>query len=307
MATLIRADERLTTAILGLKLANPVLVASGPVSDSLPQIQRALNAGAGGVVTKTIYVGDKENIIERVKKGPAGVFNSTTYSRVKLEQWLRTLAVLAEQDAPVITSIYAHSPEQLGNLALRIVEAGSRALEIGVSCPNGASQQVADWRLVGRYAAAVRKAVDVPFSVKLAAVSGLLENVKASIGEGSHAISLSDALPSVLVDFEHRRLAFGGPVAYSGPAIKPIVLHSIYELRQAGITCPIFGIGGVGSASDVLEYLEVGANAVQLYTMLMTSGIELLSEITGDLSAWCKKEGVTTQQLIGAALPGASA
>lgn len=303
---LIETDERLVTKILGLKLTNPVLVASGPISDSLSQIRRALSAGAGGVVTKTIYVGEKEEITERVKKGPIGVFNSTTYSRISLENWRRILITLSKEEAPVITSIHARRPEQLGDLARLVVDAGARALELGICCPNDASQQVADWRLVALYTACVRKAVDTPFSVKLASVSGLLENVKAAVSEGADAISLSDALPSVLVEVEQRSLALGGPVGYSGPAIKPIVLHSIYGLRQAGITCPIFGIGGVGSASDVLEYLQVGANAVQLYTMLMTSGIDLLNSITGDLFAWCKKEDVTARELVGIALKGGS-
>lgn len=299
----IKEDERLATAILGLRLANPVLIASGPFSDSFLQIRRALEAGAGGVVTKTIYVGDKVNIKEQIRMSPAGAFNSTTYSHVNLEKWLQTLATLAREAAPVITSIYAHSPEQLGELARLVVEAGSRALELGICCPVDANQQVADWRLVGLYTTTVRKAVDVPFSVKLTAVGGLLDSVKAAVGEGADAISLSDSLPSLLVDVERRSLPLGWSVGYSGPAIKPIVLHAIYELRQAGITCPIMGIGGVGSASDVLEYLQVGANVVQLYTMLMKSKIKLklLTSITGDLFTWCKKEGVTAYEMVGAA------
>jgi dihydroorotate dehydrogenase subfamily 1 len=302
MAVCMMEQKRLTSVILGLELASPVLVASGPLSDSLFQIRRVLGAGAGGVVTKTIYIGKKEDTVERVKKLPAGAFNSTTYSRVPLEHWLRILASVGEEALPVITSIHAYCPEQLGELARCVVDAGARALELGVCCPNDANQQIVDWRLVASYTAAVRKAVAVPFSVKLTAVSGLVCNVKAALGEGADAISLSDALPAVLVDVQRRRFPLGCPVGYSGPAIKPIILHAIYELRQAQVVCPIFGIGGIASASDVLEYLQVGANAAQLYTALMTSGLHLLTSIVKDLQSWCKKEAVTTEQMVGAAL-----
>jgi dihydroorotate dehydrogenase subfamily 1 len=307
MAAEITENESSAVSILGIRFSNPVLVASGSFSDSLPQIRRVLTAGAGGVVTKTIYCGDKLNVVERVHKGSNGVFNSTTYSRVSLERWLRTLTTLAEEKAPVVVSIYAQSPKQLGELAYRIVQTGSRALELCLCCPNDTNQSSTDWRLIGRYVSEVRNAVNVPFSVKLSAAGSLIEDVKAALGEGADAISLSDALPSLLVDFENRSLVFGGPVAYSGPPIKPIVLHSIFELRQSGISCPIFGIGGIGSAADVLEYLQVGANAAQVYTMLITDGVDSLSKITRELLAWCAKERVTVRELVGAALPRVAA
>jgi dihydroorotate dehydrogenase subfamily 1 len=296
---------RLATEILGLRLANPLLVASGPLSDSLVQIRRALSAGAGGVVTKTIYFGGQnEKVTERVRKCPAGLFNSTTYSHHSLDQWLRMISTLAEEQAPIITSIYADRPEQLGDLARRVVEAGSRALELGISCPNVDLKEEPGWERVGRYTSRVRKAVDVPFSVKLTAAEGLLGQVKVALGEGADAITLSDALPSLFIDVKSRKLPFGGPVGYSGPAIKPIVLHALYQLRQAGVTCPIFGVGGIGSVSDVLEYLQIGADAVQIYTTLVTSGTNLLILILEDLFSWCEREGVTARELVGTALPG---
>lgn len=292
--------------MLGMRLANPVLVASGPLSESLAQIQRALAAGAGGVVTKTIYAGEKEAFKERIVRSAAGAFNSTTYSRLGLEEWLLILSTLAEKAAPVVASIYARQPEQLGRLAKQVVDAGAPALELGLSCPVDESQKAADWRLVGSFTRAVRKTVDVPFSVKLTAGGGLPENVKAAVGQGADAISLSDAVPALVVDIEHRSLPLGHGVGYSGPAIKPIVLHAIYELRQAGFTCPIIGIGGIESAADVVEYLQVGASAVQLYTALMTRKMPLLRSITADLSVWCRRHGVGVPELVGAALPRGS-
>ncbi len=296
-------DGILTVPILGLSLANPILVASGPLSDSLIQIRRALEIGAGGVVTKTIYMGAPERGIERVRKCPAGLFNSTTYSRQTLAQWMRTLTALAQERAPVIASIYSREPEQLAELARRVVAAGAPALELGICCPNDGSMQVADACLVGHYARCVRQAVSVPFSVKLTAADGLAQKAKAALGEGADAISLSDALPALFIDTSARRLGLGGPIGYSGPAIRPIVLHALYQLRCAGICSPVLGIGGVGTAADVLEYLEIGASCVQLYTMLVTNGMSLLRTLVADLLDWCMNEGLTVAEVVGAALP----
>jgi dihydroorotate dehydrogenase len=182
------------------------------------------------------------------------------------------------------------------------VDAGSPALELGLSCPNDPTQQGVDLRFISQYTAAVRKVVDVAFSVKLPAAGDVVNNVKAALNEGADAISLSDALPSILVDVERRSIAFGGPVAYSGPAIKPIVLHSIYEIRQAGIKVPIIGIGGVSGVTDVLEYLQLGADAVQVYTVLMTRGVEFIKELVDDLYCWCDKRETSVEELIGIAV-----
>jgi dihydroorotate dehydrogenase subfamily 1 len=297
-----RKAEILSAKVLGLTLANPVIVASGAFSDSLQQIRRAFDAGAGAVVTKTIYSGQKDKTIERVKKTPLGAFNSTTYSRVGFDRWISIIASMAEKQKPVIASIFAQTPELLRELARRVVDAGSPALELGLSCPNDPTQQGADLRFISQYTAAVRKAVCVPFSVKLSAAGDIVNNVQAALNEGADAISLSDALPSILMDVDHRSVAFGGPVAYSGPAIKPIVLHSIYEIRQAGIKVPIMGIGGVSSVTDVLEYLQLGADVVQVYTVLMTRGVEFIKELVDDLYCWCDKREASIGNLIGIAV-----
>lgn len=290
---------QLSTWVLGLELANPVLVGSGPLTDSLGQIRRWLAAGAGGVVTKTIYAGESVAIRERISIQPTSAFNSTTYSRVPLDRWVKTLEALAQERAPAIVSIHAETPGKLAELARTVVGAGAPALELGLCCPIDGSQEAADARLVGRYTAAVRAAVDVPLSVKLTALGGLDENVRAATDEGADAISLSDALPGVVVDPRRRTFPLGSSLGYSGPAIKPIVLHAIHQLRSSGVTCPILGIGGVASASDVVEYLEVGAQATQVYTVLMRGKARLLTTIVSELGRWCERERVTAAELVG--------
>lgn len=292
---------RLATSILGLELDSPVLVASGPLTDSLGGIVRAFEAGAGGIVTKTIYAGKRVKVKERIQITPVGTFNSTTYSRVSLDKWRRVIGEVSERSLPILVSVHAETPRLLADLARAVVDAGAPALELGLCCPNDGSHESAGPREIAKYVREARAAVPVPIAVKLTAGEGLQANVASALDAGADALSLSDALPGLLVDVERATFPLGSSVGFSGPAIKPIVLHAIHRLREDGVSCPIFGIGGVGNASDVLEYLHAGANAVQVYTALMTSKMGLLTTMNEELSRWCTSRGRTVRELSGAA------
>lgn len=291
--------KRLSTSILGLNLSNPILVASGPLSDSLSRIERAYVAGAGAVVTKTIYIGDETPVRERIRLDGDSAFNSTKYSHVRLDTWLKIFTQTAESGIPVIASIFAESPSKLASLARTVVEAGAPALELGISCPNENVVQEIDWHLIARYTGAVRRAVDVPFSVKLTAVGDVIQNVRTAVDEGADAISLSDSFPSLVVDVDNQSLPLGWPAGYSGAAIKPIVLHNIYNLRQSNVTCSIIGIGGIRTATDALEYIETGATAVQAFTSFMTSKLKTIPVILDDLTRWCESRDLSIMSIVG--------
>lgn len=293
--------RELATEVLGMRLANPLIIASGPLTDSTAQMLRAFDAGAGAVVTKTIFVGEERRHREKIRRIPTGLLNSTTYSRRPVEQWAISLTELAARDLPVIASLFADTPSTLGRLAATLAGTGCPAFELGIACPNDGSQQRLTPELVRQFAAAVRDACAVPFAVKLTATDNYIDQCFAAIEGGASAISISDTLPSVRVDTERRQLLLGGPVGYSGSGILPIVLHAVYQLRRRGATCPIIGIGGVTTASDVLEYIQLGAGAVQVYTALLRDA-QPLQPMLEELSAWCVARGTALADLRGSAL-----
>ncbi|HEX6949640.1 MAG TPA: tRNA-dihydrouridine synthase [Nitrospira sp.] len=282
-----RAQEALggRVAVLGIECANPLLVASGPLTDTVQQIGKLLAWGAGGVVTKTIFAGSEPAIREQFVRYGAGALNSTMYSHRPLAAWLDDVAEMRRRGWPVIVSIFADDPHGLGTLASRVVAAGAQALELGIACPNDGSQQRNAPQLVARYTECVRSVVEVPIAVKLAAHRDFVECARAACSAGADMISLSDALPAVAMDSERSVMRFGGPVGYSGPPIKPLVLNAIHELRTAGINVPLFGIGGVASASDVIEYLLAGAVAVQVLTTLMLNHPSTLATLVHGLAS----------------------
>ncbi len=292
----------LQTTVLGVKLRNPIIVASGMLTDSLQQITKAVKAGAGAVVTKTIYSGKRGFATEEVCHIPTGTLNSTTYSWRSLEQWLTDLSSLQQMDLPIIVSIHAETPALLEDLAARVSDVCSFPLELGISCPNEVTYSILTPDIVLSYTSSVRRRVSVPISVKLSATETIRTLAEAALEGGADALSLSDTLPALQLERGSPRFLTGGAAGYSGSGIKPIVLHSLYNLRSSGIDCPILGIGGVATLEDVLDYLYLGSSAVQMYTSLVHSGFKRINQLVDQLSDWCSQQQTTVELQIGRAL-----
>ncbi|MFE0425091.1 dihydroorotate dehydrogenase [Streptomyces sp. NPDC058953] len=296
------ADNALATEMLGMKLTSPVVVGSGLLTDQERNIRRLLEGGAGAVVTKTIHPNPPTGGNERLLRLPTGMLNSTTYSRRTVQEWLSILRRLSVDGLPFVTSVHADTPAELARLSEQVTAAGSPALELGISCLNDEEYGEDTPERVAAYTRAVRRAVEVPFSVKLAAGEGLHTRVAAAVDEGADAITLSDTIAGLAVDAATGRVHLGGAFGYSGPGIKPLVLAEIYALRRRGVRIPILGSGGVQGAGDVIEYLSVGANAVQVYTTLHHNMHETLTKICRGVEDWLSGTSLSAADLVGRSL-----
>ncbi|MCQ8836409.1 dihydroorotate dehydrogenase [Streptomyces malaysiensis] len=268
--------------VLGLTLENPVIVGSGLLTDQERNIRKLLASGAGAAVTKTIHPNPPKDLNERIIRLETGLINSTTYSKRPVAFWLGVLQAFATDELPVIASLHADSPAQLADLAEQVERTGCRALELGISCLNEGDGLQDTPERVHAYAAAVRSRTSLPFSVKLAAGEGLEDRATAAADAGADAITLSDTLPAVVVSPASGEPELGGMFGYSGPGIKPLVLAAVWRLRQLGFALPILGSGGVASGRDVVDYLSMGAVAVQVYTALHTDMYDTLERIVRD-------------------------
>ncbi|MFD7237123.1 dihydroorotate dehydrogenase [Streptomyces syringium] len=294
-----RTHHPAATEILGLPLSSPVVVGSGLLTDQERNIRRLLAAGAGAVVTKTIHPNPAPSGDERLLRLPTGMLNSTTYSRRAIGDWCAMLRRFADDRLPVIASVHADSPTELAALAERVTAAGSPALELGISCLNEEGGLEDTPERVAAYTTAVRRATPVPFSVKLAAGERLGERLDAAVASGADAITLSDTIAGLAVDPDTGEVQLGGAFGYSGPGIKPLVLAEIFALRRRGTDVPVMGCGGVRNATDVAEYLSVGADAVQVYTALHTNMLGTLVGIREGFDDWLRAHGGTVTDLVG--------
>lgn len=255
-------------SVLGMTLASPIIVGSGLLSDQAKNIRHLLVHGAGAVVTKTIYPISEKKHAERIYSIDTGLLNNTTYSKRSVEHWLELLGQFSREQLPIIASVHAPCPQELGVLAARIRQVSDCPLELGISCLHADDFTEDTPERVYDYAHAVRQQTDAQFSVKLCLGQDLTERVHAAVEGGAQAITLSDTISGMAFDRVNGEAVLGGICGYSGPGIKPLVLAAIYGLRRRGVNVPIMGSGGVQHGMDVHEFMLAGAETVQVYSAL---------------------------------------
>ncbi len=294
----------------GLVLKNPIMAASGtfgfgPEYKDLVNIERL-----GGVSVKGVSPDPwSGNPPPRVWETPAGLLNSIGLQNHGVEHFCaHDLPFLRGCGATVIVNIIGHTVDEYRRVAARInAEPGVSAIEVNISCPNikqGGISFGHDPDQAYLVTEAVRNATDLPIMVKLspnvpspAVIAEAVENA------GADMISAINTLVGLGVDKQRRRPALGGLTGgLSGPAIKPVALRIVYEVAQK-VTIPVIGMGGITNATDVVEFLMVGASAVMVGTVTFQYPRrmeEIIYALPDELSSW---GFATMAEAFGSALP----
>ncbi|MFN4034179.1 MAG: dihydroorotate dehydrogenase, partial [Fimbriimonadales bacterium] len=225
----------------------------------------------------------------RVAETPDGMLNDIGLQNDGVDAFLlETLPRLREYGAPIIVSVAGETLEEYVQVAAKLSRAeGVAALELNLSCPNqarGGMEFGVSAELTAQVVAAVRRATDLPLIAKLTPNLGDLTPVaRAAADAGADALSLINTLLGVAVDAQTRRFRLSSKVGgLSGPAVKPIAQYHLWRVRQALPDTPLIGVGGVSSPDDALEYILLGAHAVQIGTanyVQPTIALEILDGI----------------------------
>lgn len=257
-----------------LHLKNPIMTASGTFGYGTEFARFGDLATLGGIVVKGVSLKPRHgNPCPRIAETPCGMLNSIGLQNDGLEAFAKEkLPHLPWKDVPVVVNMYATSAEEFGTLAreLNALE-GVAALEVNISCPNvkeGGSIFGADPAQAAKVTRAVRQnAPDKPVIVKLSPnVTSIAEIARAVEDGGADMISCINTLLGMAVDLRSRRPRLANIVGgLSGPCIKPVALCCVWQVANA-VNIPVIGIGGICTAEDVLEFLLVGASAVQVGT-----------------------------------------
>jgi len=291
----------LTVQIGTLKLQNPVMVASGTFGygeefneDHYPIKQ------LGAVVTKGISEEPWQgNPMPRLVETPSGMINAIGLQNVGLEVFVKEkLPYLKKAGAVVIVNIIGKTIDEYVRVAERLdQEKTVGAIELNISCPNvkaGGVQFGIEPAAAAKVTEAVRKRIKKPLIVKLSPnVTDICQIGQAVEGEGADAISAINTITAMAVDVLTRKPILANVIGgLSGPAIKPIALRMVWQLAQK-IKIPIIGIGGITNLNDILEYLLVGADAVQIGT---TNFVEPLAapRLIQELKDYCEKNDITS-------------
>jgi len=292
----------------GLRLSNPVMTASGTFGygteyEHLFDIQRL-----GAIVCKGTTLEPREgNPQPRLAETPCGVLNAIGLQNIGIKALLKEKApVWATWRVPVIVNIAGDKVEDYAQLARELDEvAGVSGIEVNISCPNvqhGCVEFGADPESAARVTQAVKQSTSLPVWVKVTPNTADIVKIATAVAEaGADAIVLINTLKGMAIDMRTRRPVLGNITGgLSGPAIRPVALRMVYEVAGA-VDVPIIGCGGIGTASDALEFIMAGASAIQVGTANLTNPRAPLDVLEG-IKQFMQKEGIDKlSDLIGAA------
>ncbi len=256
-----------------LTLRNPVISASGTFGYGLEFTPFYDIARLGAVVVKGLsLLPTAGNPPPRIVETAAGMLNAIGLQNIGVERFVEDVVPrLEDAGATFVANIYGRTAEEYEGVARRLSGVPSlAAIELNASCPNVKEGGIAFGATPGGLAGLterVRAATGKPLWVKLSPnVSDIGAIARAAESAGADAVSLVNTLVGMAVDHRSRRPRLANVTGgLSGPAIKPVALRMVWEACKA-VKIPVIGIGGIQSAADALEFLLVGAKAVQVGT-----------------------------------------
>jgi dihydroorotate dehydrogenase (NAD+) catalytic subunit len=263
----------LSVDVAGMKMKNPVTVASGTFGYGKEYAGIVDVKALGAITVKGIRLQPwGGNALPRHVEVPGGMVNAIGLQGPGVDGFAREyMPFLREAGVPVIVNIWGTSIEEYVEVAARLSEvAGVSALELNVSCPNvkeGGASFGADPRAVAALVSAVRPRTRLPLIPKLAPnVPSIKPYAIAAAEAGANAISLINTIPAMVIDIEKRRPVLANKVGgLSGLAIHPVAVKLVWEAAQA-VRIPIIAMGGIMGPEQAIEFLIAGATAVAVGT-----------------------------------------
>lgn len=227
------------------------------------------------------------NKTPRVAETSSGMLNAIGLQNPGVDHIIEhELKYLEQFDVPVIANVAGTKIEDYVEVAKKISKAPNvSALELNISCPNvkeGGIQFGTDPGTAKRLTAAVKEVSAKPVYVKLSPNVTNIVDMAKSIAQAADGITMINTLVGMRLDNNGRPILANTTGGLSGPAIKPVALNMVYQVRQALPDIPIIGMGGIATVDDVLDFISVGADAVAIGTMNFTNPYickELIDEL----------------------------
>jgi len=296
----------LTARFFGHTLPSPLVLASGIWGTTVSLLVRAAQAGCGAVTAKSCGPTPRAGHVNpSCLDWGNGLINAIGLANPGAAAEVGLLAQarppLNELDVALIASIFAGTAAEFGEVAATIAPARPAFIEVNISCPNVASEYGEPFAANPVTAAQVTRAVKdaaapyaIPVIIKLAPNVPAIEQIgRAVVEAGADALCAINTMPGLVID-----LASGQPIlanrsgGISGPALKPIALKCVYDLRRALPDVPIIGTGGVNSGRDALEMLMAGATLVGIGSAIYHRGPDAIQEIRAEMADWLDHQRV---------------
>jgi dihydroorotate dehydrogenase (NAD+) catalytic subunit len=309
-----KQEVDISVEFAGIRLANPVLTASGTCgyADELGDFMDV--KCLGGFITKSITLAPRKgHPTPRIVETDSGMLNAIGLANVGLDKFIEEkLPVIGQMSIPVFVNVAGETFEEYVAVAERLAsEKAIAGLELNISCPNvqrGGIYFGTDPALVTEITSAVKKvAGEKVLMVKLPpAVTDISAIARAAVEGGANALSLINTFTAMVIDIETRRPVLANRTGgLSGPAIKPIAVYlanKVYRevARDRGI--PILGMGGIRTASDAIEFIIAGASAVAIGTASFVEPACAIKIIEG-IKKYCARHSISNiKELVGSLL-----
>jgi dihydroorotate dehydrogenase (NAD+) catalytic subunit len=281
-------SPKMAVSLGRLKLNNPVMTASGTFGYGEEYAGYVDLNKLGAIVVKGLSLKPRlGNPPPRIMETTGGMLNAVGLQNIGVDAFIEEkIPFLRQYDTKVIANIYGETYDEYKKVARKLSSVkGIHALEVNISCPNvknGGLSFGSDPKIAARMTRAVKDETSLPVIVKLTPnVTDIAAIAEAVEKAGADAISLINTLTGMSVDLKTRRPHLknitGG---LSGPAIKPVALRRVWQVVQR-VSIPVIGIGGIMTAEDALEFLVLGAKAVQIGTANFINPLVTMEVVEG--------------------------
>ncbi len=303
----------LTVSIGALTLKNPVIAASGCFGYGVEYASSLDISALGGVAVKGLFLNEREgHAPPRIVETPAGMLNAIGLQGIGVHRFVKEkLPELGRLGATTIVNVCGSTLDEYCDVARVLSDAdGVGAIELNISCPNIKEGGIQfGCSLTGTYdvVSAVRKVTSLPLIPKLTPnVTDPASFARAAEEAGADAISLVNTFLAMAIDVETRAPKLTNVMGgLSGPAIRPIAVRMVWECRQA-VKLPIIGMGGITNATDALEFIIAGADAVQVGTANFVNPM-LWADMIAGINDYLDRHGIArVADLVGQMTTGAN-
>ena len=267
-----RHKINMTTDIAGVKLKNPVMVASGTFGSGMEYSEFVDLSKLGAVVTKGVAsVPWEGNKTPRVTEVYGGMLNAIGLQNPGIDTFIkRDIPFLKNYDTKIVVNVCGKTTKDYIDVVERLSDEAVDLLEINISCPNVKEGGIAfgqNAKAVYDITKEIKRYAKQPIIMKLSPnVTDITEMAMAAQEGGADALSLINTITGMKIDINKRCFSLANKTGgMSGPAIKPIAVRMVWQVAQA-VSIPIIGMGGISCSDDAIEFLLAGASAVSVGT-----------------------------------------
>jgi len=293
----------LSTTYMGLKLKNPIIVSSSRLTGSIENIKKCAEHGAGAVVLKSLFeeqlLADPGKLLDQDEKYfwyPEAVDYINGHSKEQgVKEYLDLIkAAKTDTEIPIIASVNCNTPKEWPKFATKLEEAGADGIELNISImpfdSEASTQDIEDTYI--EIVKEVKKFVKIPVAVKISPMfTNVMGIVKRLEGAGADAVVLFNRFYRPDVDIENEKVVRKSILSGAEEITQPLRWVS---LLSGSVSCDIAGNTGIHSAEGVVKHLMVGADAIQISSVLYINGVDYIGVILEELETWLQKKNYSS-------------